>query len=411
MVFGHEKDRWIFLGLGKTTRVSARYFNGELLCLFETAKGVDEFRFDREANEWVLSLQFSEETFDSLEWQGYKPSSFILSPGIDPRRAFYAQIQSFEVREMDLFRQFFRGRCILVTGTNGKSSLAARAAFLLEKHLGEGPVFLGGNFGRPMLDICGNHFAAAVLEISSFQAERLKSAQFDLGVLLNLSPDHLDRYATAQQYYEAKLRLLDRCALVAIPSDLPVSYFRASESLIKFESESSQRVILRSLFEKLSKIWNFKLQEDLFDQLPNLPHRLERKQLENGAWIINDSKATNVESTLYALKQIQPEFSRILLILGGKSKGGDFSRIASMLRPSDEAHLYGQAREEIGASFERAGKECLKYKSLSELLKFFQSKLKAEDCLLLAPACASFDEFRNYEERGRFFFESFPKAS
>jgi len=411
VIIGSDNDRWIFLGLGKTTRVSARYFNGDLLCLSETAKGVEEFHFDRQSNEWVWSQQHSRQSFDSLNWQNYFPSFFILSPGIDPCRTFFAQIQSTELRELDLFRKFFKGPCIVVTGTNGKSSLAARIAFLLERHLAGSPVFLGGNFGRPMLDICGGDFGAAVLEISSFQAQRLKSAEFDLGVLLNLSPDHLDRYRSVQDYYQAKLELLDRCEFVAIPSDLPLSYSRVSESLIQFESESRQRDILIRLFKELSKKWNFQFQENLFDQLPSLPHRLERKQLESGAWIINDSKATNVDSTLYALKQLQPEFSKILLILGGKSKGGEFAKIASMLRARDEAHLYGQARGEIGATFERSGQKFQMHLSLAELLKSFRLKLKKGDCLLLSPACASFDEFQNYEDRGRFFFESFLKAS
>ncbi|TVQ79541.1 MAG: hypothetical protein EA369_04430 [Bradymonadales bacterium] len=389
------------LGRGRSATSIARFF-GQAQALEETEDSVTLWNWT--AGEWIQKERFAG-GFEQISWEDFLPAKVFLSPGIDPRREFFSSVQAVEERELELFCNQFGGQIIGITGTNGKSSFTAALGGLLKEACGEEKVFVGGNLGTPLFEALqrGVAYELAVVELSSFQLERIEGLSMNLGILLNLSPDHLDRYDSIEDYYQTKWGLLKNAQSIIYPKDYrPPSGLAASA--VDFWALEPFQDVLKRVGGFLESRLSLKIPAGAWSRIQSLPHRLERWQSERGVIFVNDSKSTNIASTRYALASRPKIRGRSYLILGGRDKGGDFSELAADLSGIEQVFVYGECREKICKALSASVKTEV-FSSLGDLMKSVPSRLQEDDLLLLSPACSSFDEFKNYEDRGDRFFQ------
>lgn len=431
----------LIVGLGKT---------GEAVCRFLLPHGakvkVSEKKTPEELGEKV---SYWGERGILIETGKHELKSFldadliVPSPGVP----LIPQIRGAKARgikvisEIELAYYYLQGKIIGITGSNGKSTTAT----LTHKILKEGglPSYLAGNIGTPLISFAEESQTdhIYVTEISSFQLEHIEKFRVPFAVLLNVSPDHLDWHPSFPEYFEAKKKIIsfqkaNDTALLNRDDPLVWNLQAVTKSKVYAFSQKKKVapgcyldgewiVISDTKETKLMKISEIPLlgahnQENVMasaligylfglpiDRLresirsfKGLKHRLEKVTVLDGVYFYNDSKATNVDA---ALKSILSFSERIVLILGGRDKGGDFSKLKETVRQrAKKIILIGEAKEKI--------KEALKNtipmneaSSLVEAVRMSFSEAQAGDVVLLAPGCTSFDMFDNFEERGDVF--------
>jgi UDP-N-acetylmuramoylalanine--D-glutamate ligase len=283
-----------------------------------------------------------------------------------------------------------------VTGTNGKTTTAELLGVMLEA-----PV--AGNVGRALTDLDGeiDPGTLVVCELSSFQLEDVHELACEVAVLLNLEPDHLDRYASFDDYRAAKLRIFERAHAKVVPkgSGLEGVEFSADDPLPaeprirgahNRENAAAATAAARALGVSEEQI------AESLRSFAGVPHRLELVRELKGVRYVNDSKATNVAAALRALAAYEEE--PVHLILGGSRKGEDFTPLAAAIGPNVRSvHLIGETADELAAAIPRARREG----DLATVLAAVDAR--PGDVVLLSPACASYDQFRDFEERGEEF--------
>jgi UDP-N-acetylmuramoylalanine--D-glutamate ligase len=390
----------LFLGLGKSNQSLASVLQGDKKALVEKDGKVEVYSF---ADEWKLESS-SEGNFDDFDFKAYLPAQVFISPGVDPRRKFFKKVSKHEIRELDYFSENFKGQIIAITGTDGKSTFTTRLGEVLRRALPDSHIFVGGNLGTAMGEGLKEDYNIAVIEVSSFQAERLKKAHPDVAILLNLSTDHMDRYDKVYDYHKAKWGLLERAKLCVYPTDLagPTS---VGKSEVGFTSREESFSLLKKVAERLTKLWPFELKDEFFNDLPDLPHRLEQVKDYKNRLFVNDSKATTVHSVRYGINALRKSFPSLKIALGGRSKGDDFSKLLDILCREDEIYVFGEARDVIQGQLEGFEGKIQSFVSLADLLDSELEKVTAGNCFLFSPGCSSFDEFKNFEERGEFFLK------
>jgi len=336
----------------------------------------------------------------------------VLSPGV-PRSKVHTSAEL--IGEIELAWRMLpegAGPILGVTGTNGKSTTTA-----LLGHMIPG-AFVGGNLGRPFSEACEKPYPVHVVELSSFQLESIVSTPVLGSIITNLQPDHLDRYPSQQEYAAAKARIFmnapkngwvvingDDPAVVELakPAKVPVHPFKLSDAF-SFSltnralrgDHNRQNAMAAAKCAQLYGIADAQIQQAL-DTFPGLPHRLELVRELNGVEWINDSKATNVDSSLVALAALK---GPIWLIAGGKGKGAPYEplvtaargKVAGVLTIGNDAPTISKA---FGGLFSIHPCETLP-KAIAEAQKL----AKSGDTVLLSPACASYDQFDNFEHRG-----------
>jgi UDP-N-acetylmuramoylalanine--D-glutamate ligase len=356
----------------------------------------------------------------------------VLSPGIDPSVPL---VQNFSRRgarftgELELAYELCQKPVIAITGTNGKTTTTQLVEFMLN---GAGVRTIAcGNIGIPFCDAVRKQreLDALTVEVSSFQLETIKSFRPDVAVWLNLTPDHLDRYASLEEYRAAKLRIFDNQG----PDNFAVINFRdrlpnISAQRITFSAYSSDGDLCREketiyfrgtpvLSMNETHLAGVHNAENLMAALgvafalripwPSartglrkyrlLPHRCENVAEIGGVRFINDSKATNLDALSKALES-QP--SPVVLIAGGKDKGFDFDSVAQLVGVKvKHAVLIGEMAERIHRIW-RGVIPCSLAASLIEAVTVARSKAAAGDVVLFSPGTSSFDMFRNYADRG-----------
>jgi UDP-N-acetylmuramoylalanine--D-glutamate ligase len=345
--------------------------------------------------------------------------------------------------EIELADRFLDGRLIGITGSNGKTTTTSLVYHILK--VAGFSTMVAGNIGTPLISRVAftTETTITVAELSSFQLELVETFHPDIAVLLNLTPDHLDRHKTIDAYAAAKARIFENQTesdFAVLNADDPASarfapkraqvywfsrkqavqqgaYLRGEE--IVFRSKKQEEVLLQreeiplpgahNLENVLAAATAARLEgasaaaiADAVRTFPGVEHRLEFVAEMAGVRFYNDSKATNVDATLKALEAFP---GKILVILGGKDKGSDYSVLQPALRErSVLALLIGAAAEKIeqqisgSVAIERAG-------TLERAVEIASQSARRGDVVLLAPACASFDQFENYEQRGRVFKE------
>ncbi len=328
----------------------------------------------------------------------------LLSPGVDTNYFCKNYLQDLNlpcIGEVEFSYWLCQSKNIIaITGTNGKTTTTFIVGELL-KNLADREVYVLGNIGRPFSSEVLNikEQDIVVLEISSFQLETIYSFKPFIGSLLNFSQDHLDRYPDLESYFLAKKRIFmnqDSWDYALFPRQLKEKLRDIKAKKISIEAQDNIPFIEKIL--EILKIEPEKLHSFL-EEFKGLPHRLEFVAEKRGVKFINDSKATNVSSTAFALRVLK---DRILLLAGGKDKGLDYSLIRPYLGGVRKVFLFGEAKEKIKNALE--GVVFLEEaKNLEEALFLAYKSAQENDIILLSPMCSSFDMFKDYKERGEVF--------
>jgi UDP-N-acetylmuramoylalanine--D-glutamate ligase len=337
----------------------------------------------------------------------------VKSPGVPGESPLPAAARARSIAvwsEVELGYRLLRSHPFLgVTGTNGKTTTAELLGAMF-RSAGR-PVAVAGNVGRPLTGFDGMLPAEAsvVCELSSFQLEDVHELSCDVAVLVNLEPDHLDRHGTFEAYRDAKLRVFERSRVNIVPRGLGLEGIEFSadddlpaEPLIP-GAHNRENAAAATAAARAAGIGDEAI-ADALRTFPGVAHRLELVAEIDGVHYVNDSKATN---TAAARRGIAAYAAQPLhLILGGSRKGESFDELAAGLPPMVRSiDLIGESSDDIAAALERAGRRYRRSGSLAEAVRAASQEAQPGDVVLLSPACASFDQFRNFEERGDAFRE------
>jgi UDP-N-acetylmuramoylalanine--D-glutamate ligase len=294
-------------------------------------------------------------------------------------------------------------RLIGVTGTNGKTTTTELLGAILRAD--DRPTEVAGNVGRPLTDAAeeAGLDSWVVCELSSFQLEDVDSLACDVAVLLNLEPDHLDRHGSFEAYRDAKLRIFERAHAKVVPRGFGIEGIEFSaddplpaEPLIPGR-HNRENAAAATAAARAAGVPDKAIAEAL-RTFPGVPHRLELVRELHGVRWINDSKATN---TAAARRGVAAYDAPLHLILGGSLKGEDFGPFARDL-PGNVAsiHLIGEATAELATALDAAGRAYDSAGDLATAVAHASAVAQPGDVVLLSPACASYDQFANFEERG-----------
>jgi UDP-N-acetylmuramoylalanine--D-glutamate ligase len=434
----------LVVGLARTGLATVRFLKSKGSIVSTT-----EMRTEGEMGEALREL----EGLDiPMEWGGHRTETFlkadliVVSPGVDLNIEPVQKALKKGVRvisEIELAYRFIHVPIIAVTGTNGKTTTTLLIGEMLKE---EGMrVGVGGNVGEPLILFAdeGDQWEVLVAEISSFQLEVIEAFQPRFSVLLNITEDHLDRYARYEDYIEAKVRIFanQNSGDVAILNrDDPIVmkyganvqarkvFFSLKEKLQEGAYSNGRSILLRLGKEEeyslartpLKGIHNVENMmaalttarifgcskraiETVLDRFEGLEHRLEFVREIKGVRFYNDSKGTNVGSVV---KSLQSFSEPVILIAGGKDKNGDLSPLRELIQSRvKRLILMGEARErmkrELGGLTDMAIA-----KDMGEAVRLAYQSAKKGEVVLLSPACSSFDMFKDYKERGKVFKEA-----
>ena len=407
-----HKQNVMILGFGVTGKSLAK----SLINLKAKVFVFDEhFRKESLDRECVINVVSEKEVSTKLDSMNY----LFKSPGVSPDH-FLVQMAKKKkvpiVNDIELLFHYFPSEIVAVTGTNGKTTTVHMIAQAL-KNAGL-KVFLGGNVGIPASEVFNDQYDIAVLELSSFQLENIDKFQAKVNVILNITPSHSERYINFEDYKKAKLNLLknfDHLNNFFITADTDSELYQLSNFKIDIACElkklSQQKLNLTNVFKK-NFVFCLKVLECLkidkkyaYEMIENFKTINYRCQFiyKLGKIFVNDAKSTNWASTLEALRsslEIMPEKSLTrCLILGGQLRNNDLN-----LSREDKEEIeslceviltLGEAGEFICRDFSKA----INFGSLS---KAFKNSLNC-DVIIFSPGFPSFDQFQNYEHRGRIF--------
>ena len=338
----------------------------------------------------------------------------VKSPGVPGETLLVASARRRGIpvwSEIELGAQLLSNPILGVTGTNGKTTTSELLGEVFRA--ADRPVEVAGNVGRPLSSLVGaiDPDTWIVCELSSFQLEDVETLNPEIGVLLNLEPDHLDRHGSFEAYSAAKLRLFERqsnddTAVVprgfgAVPGAGRRVEFDAGDELPVEPRipgpHNRENAAAATAAARVAGIADDAIAEGL-RTFPGVPHRIELVRELRGVRYVNDSKATNVAATLRALASFPR--SRLHVLLGGRGKAEPYAPLAAAFGADDRGYLIGEAAREIGAALMSAGVPCSDVGDLESAVAEASANARAGDVVLLSPACASFDQFEDFEARG-----------
>lgn len=410
--------------------------------LKDSLEALANYDFDAELGKHVLKT-FCEQDF------------IVISPGVKLSVKPLQQAEKSKIpimSEVELASQFISEPILAITGTNGKTTTSTMVAQMIEAS-GK-TVFLGGNIGVPLSEYAARREKCdwVVAEISSFQLDTTSTFRPHIAVFLNLAPDHLDRYATYDDYIQSKMKLKDNMTeddyvvvnmrdqklMSLLAGSRPKQLYFSSDALSKAPAHYVEKfqgtylepstamhlkasrwkdhtfalngVLLRGLHNKenmmasmlaakLAGVSNEAIQK-VFQNFKPLPHRMEFVARKNQVTFINDSKGTNVHSLMRSLESFDEP---VILIAGGRDKGEDYTSLApSIRRHVKNLILIGEAKEKINRAIGDFSETFL-VGTFEEAVYLAYQKSRSGDVILLSPGCASQDMFRNYEERGDYY--------
>ena len=435
--------RVLVVGLGKSGVASALFLknHGARVTVSDTKSG-DELR-----NEIPVLLDHG----ITVETGGHGDRTFrgqdliVVSPGVPVDAPPLIQARALGesvIGEVELAAQFLSGPIVAITGSNGKTTTTTLAGEIMTA--GGLPTLVGGNIGTPAISLAerARPDTVIVLEVSSFQLETIATFRPRVAVVLNVTPDHLDRHRTFEVYADAKARVFENqqasdfavlnaddatCVAMAARTRAQVFWFSRQKEVhrgawvregnILFRDPTGQREILQVSEIPLQGAHNLenvlaaicagalmgcpppKIRQAVRD-FKAVEHRLEFVATIRGVDYYNDSKATNVDATIKALESFP---ANIHLILGGKDKGSDYAVLNELLRQRvKRVYTIGAAAAKIESQIKA---EIVHAETLENAIRKANATAVPGDIVLLAPACASFDQFKNYEHRGKMFKE------
>ena len=307
--------------------------------------------------------------------------------------------------EVELGYRLLRPRPFVgVTGTKGKTTTSELLGEIFRAAGRE--VVVAGNVGRPLSAVDAAEDAWIVCELSSFQLEDVHELALEVAVLLNLEPDHLDRHGTFERYREAKLRIFERARHKVVPRGLGLDGLEFSaDDPLPAEPQLPGRHNRANAAAATAVARAVGIDDDAIAQalleFRGVPHRLELARERDGVRWINDSIATN---TLAARAGVEAFDAPVRLILGGRAKGEDYGAFARALPPHVAAvYLVGEASDELAAALDAAGRAYERAETIGRAVELAAAESVPGDVVLLSPACASYDQFENFERRGEEF--------
>ncbi|HET7044591.1 MAG TPA: UDP-N-acetylmuramoyl-L-alanine--D-glutamate ligase [Gaiellaceae bacterium] len=331
----------------------------------------------------------------------------VKSPGVPAEHPLVAAARARGVEvwsEVELGYRLHPERPLLgVTGTNGKTTTAELLGAIFR--VAGRDVAVAGNVGRPLSSV--EEAGWVVCELSSFQLEDVHELRCRVAVLLNLEPDHLDRHGSFEAYRAAKLRIFERADAAVVPrgSDLQGIEFAADDPLpaepLIPGRHNRENAAAATAAARAAGIGDDAIAAAL-TSFPGVPHRLELVAERGGVRFVNDSKATNTGAARTGARAFD---APLHLILGGSPKGESFDGLARDLagRGGVRALLIGAASDELAAALEAAGVEHERAETLERAVTIAAARARPGETVLLSPACASFDQFENFEARGEEF--------
>jgi len=418
------------------------------------AKGFDVFlsdsgKLDDEHRQTLIDYHIDFEEGKHSEEIILEAEEIVKSPGIPNSAPIMQKVIArgiHVVSEIEFAGRYTDAKMICITGSNGKTTTTSLIYHIL-KSAGLN-VGLGGNIGASFArQVAEQHFDYYVLELSSFQLDNMYDFKADIAVLMNITPDHLDRYDhDMQKYVDAKMRIIRNQAIddafvywmddpivtreieklkpeatlygfrehkddrACAYTDNHKIYIHTGDHMFTMDQEllalegthNLYNSLASGIVAKLLDIDDAKLRESLSD-FKGVPHRLEKVATVRGVQYINDSKATNVNSCWYALQSMR---TKVVLILGGTDKGNDYSEIEGLVKEKARALIFlGVDNSKLHAFFDGKVPVIEEAKSMEEAVCKAYRLAQKGDTVLLSPCCASFDLFKNYEDRGDQFKE------
>ncbi|WP_240342329.1 UDP-N-acetylmuramoyl-L-alanine--D-glutamate ligase [Methylococcus sp. EFPC2] len=432
-------SRVLVVGLGKTGLSVARFLAGQGIAV-AVADSRERPPALAELRECLPDIAIFLGGFDAVAFAA--ATHLVVSPGValdNPAVAAARQAGVPVLGDLDLFACMAQAPVVAITGANGKSTVTSLAGLMAEADGRR--VRVGGNLGTPMLDLLDEQADLYVLELSSFQLERSVLLEPAAATVLNISPDHMDRYASIEAYAEAKRRIFRGQGVMVLNADDPLvaamaedgrrqAWFGlgegeqhdcspltvAGEEWLMYRGEPVLRT--RELRIKgRHNLANALAAVALADAVgishasmahalrafPGLDHRMQWVADIAGVSYINDSKATNVGACMAALEGLD---GQAVLIAGGDGKGADFSvlrpvvarKVRAAVLIGRDAPLLEQALKDVVPT--------VRVDTLKQAVPAARSQARTGDTVLLAPACASLDQFTDYQERGRVFADA-----
>jgi UDP-N-acetylmuramoylalanine--D-glutamate ligase len=440
-----NNKRVLVVGLGKSGVASALFLkeHGARVTVSDT-KSEDQLRDEIPV---LLDQGIAVETGGHGERTFRGQDLIVVSPGVPVDAPPLVQARASGepvIGEIELAAQHIAGPVVAITGSNGKTTTTTLAGDIIAA--GGFPTLVGGNIGTPAISLVGRatRETVVVLEVSSFQLETIQTFRPKVAVILNVTPDHLDRHRTFQTYVDAKARIFENqqgsdfavlneddatCVTLGGRTRAQVFWFSRKKEVkqgawvragqILFRNGRGQREIMlvseiplkgaHNVENVLAAICAGALMgckpEQLREAVRNfkaVEHRLEYVATVQGVEYYDDSKATNVDATIKALESFP---ANIHLILGGKDKGSDYRVLNDLLRERvKRVYTIGAAAEKIESHIKGAV-EIVHAETLDNAVRRAAAAAQPGDIVLLAPACASFDQFQSYNHRGRVFKE------
>lgn len=414
----------------------------------------------KQKNEVMESVKAIGDLKVEFEFGGHTSKTFlnaeliVLSPGVPPtvKPLEEARVKGIQITtEVEIAASALKEPLIGITGTNGKTTTTTLIGEMFKAD--ERPVFVGGNIGEPLIEYLSKPTRAdyVVSELSSFQLELIQKLVPAVAVFTNLDQDHLDRYGTMDAYAAAKKKLLkacDRNSFVVLNYDDPIvskfadetsgkilwfttqdpitiggdfaerfagTYLRGNEiiakitgkeerydlSALKMFGDHNKENLMAAICAARAMGVKPKSIQTVIETFRGVAHRLEFVRRKDGVYFFNDSKATNVNSVSRSLGSFKR--SPVILIAGGKDKGMDFAPLADLVRKRCKMLiLLGEAKEKINRALGDYAETYL-VGTFEEAILMAYQKSRSGDIILLSPGCASYDMFRNFEERGDYF--------
>lgn len=444
------------LGAGESGAGTAILAQKQGYDVFVSDMGAIKDRYKKVLDDHGIEWEEGKHTFEKI----LDADEVVKSPGIPDTAPLVQELIKKGtpiLAELEFAKRYSKGKTICITGSNGKTTTTTLIYYIMQKAGVD--VGLAGNIGRSFaLQVATEDHEWYVLEISSFQLDNMFDFKADISVLMNITPDHLDRYTFAdevactatgvrpdedamQNYTDSKMRIIQNqteenvfvywkedeliCeelrkrmggyAPQPTPSSKPVNdgnpslYAFVDTDFEDMQLEFSQmgqhnkRNAMAAYLATRCAGASDELIRECLKSFPGVEHRLERVAEKNGVLYVNDSKATNVDACFVALKAMDRP---TVLIVGGKDKGNDYSTIADIVKEKCRAVVYlGADNQKLHDSFDELGLPIADTHSMKECVEACVSLAQAGDTVLLSPCCASFDLFKNMEDRGEQFKE------
>ena len=439
--------RVLILGAGKSGIAAARFLkaHGAQPIIHDT-KPLDELSAEAKGLRAEIGVALISGFVPSFVFE--QIDMVVVSPGVGENiisARFVEQRGGEVIGEVELAYRAMKGRIVGITGSNGKTTTTTLIGEIL-KNAGL-TVQVGGNIGTPLIALAESSTDETwtVAELSSFQLETIKEFRANVAVCLNVTPNHLDRYRSLEDYAEAKHRILlnqtsEDLAILNADDEIVASWAKGSKgqvTMFSVRQELDEGLFLRGrdlvsraggkekvlttrdeiFIRGLHNVENVlaslaaglacgaspESMRETIENFKGVEHRIEFVSEIGGVKYFNDSKATSVDATLKALEALSEDDGKIVLILGGRGKKASYEPLAPLIESSVRAVvLIGEDAKNIGAQL--AGLcEIVGAASMEEAVVRGSELAQAGDSVLLAPACASFDMFRSFEHRGEVF--------